>query len=208
MPKTITIIGDTPLFMLGLEQFLNNNHYSIQDCFLHCVDAFHAIKKHPNSIILLELAGEHRSDIKRVRCLSNSLPKTSIMILKEEDNAKHIKAFFRLGVKAYVKKSIAPESLLQAIQSLNKGQSFLDPKISQSWVDTSMGLRPKPRKLTRRENEVLQLIIEENTTKEIAQKLFISPCTAETHRINIIQKLGVRNTAGVVREAVSMGWFA
>lgn len=205
MPKTIIIIGNTPLFMLGLEQYLTNHHYSIQACFLDCKDAYHNIKKHQNTIILVELIGDHRSDFKKMRCLINLFPESSIMILKNEATPKHIKAYFQLGVKAYAPKSILPESLQEAILFLNKGQTFLDPQISQNWIDTSMGLHTQPKKLTRRESEVLQLIIEEHTTKEIAKKLFISPCTAETHRINIIQKLGVRNTAGMVREAVSLG---
>lgn len=61
--------------------------------------------------------------------------------------------------------------------------------------------------MTRREKEVLQLIMDEYTTREIASKLFISHCTVETHRINLIQKLGVKNTAGMVRVAFEYGLF-
>jgi len=70
-------------------------------------------------------------------------------------------------------------------------------------LNEQLGLRPTTDiLLTRREKEVLQLIVEENTTEEIARRLFISPCTVETHRANILGKLGVRNVAGIVREAM------
>ncbi|MCR9014596.1 helix-turn-helix transcriptional regulator [Aquiflexum sp. XJ19-11] len=62
---------------------------------------------------------------------------------------------------------------------------------------------PAKHSLTKREKEILQLIVEEYTTQEIANKLFISFCTVETHRLHLIQKMGVRNTAGLVREAVA-----
>jgi len=61
--------------------------------------------------------------------------------------------------------------------------------------------------LTPRENEVLQLIVEEHTINEIAKKLFISQCTVETHRVNLIHKLGVKNTAGLVRVAFEAGLY-
>ena len=71
-----------------------------------------------------------------------------------------------------------------------------------SWLTESAPKKKTGCKLTQREQEVLQLIVDEFTTTEIAKKLFIGQCTVETHRIKLIQKLGVKNTAGLVREAV------
>ncbi|MCO6477059.1 MAG: response regulator transcription factor [Phaeodactylibacter sp.] len=87
------------------------------------------------------------------------------------------------------------------------GKRSLSDNVKKLILEYSLGIGPKKKKLTEREQEVLQLIIEEYTTKEIAKKLFISSCTVETHRLNIIQKLGVRNTAGIVREAMRMDLF-
>lgn len=108
------------------------------------------------------------------------------------------------GVDGYLLQSAAPERFRQAVHEVCAGGSFVDPDLKATWLRRELGdcrltqLDP----LTKRERQVLQLIVLEHTTEEIAGMLFISRCTVETHRAHILSKLGVRNTAGIVREAM------
>lgn len=80
-------------------------------------------------------------------------------------------------------------------------------KAFATWITVADHKKKQDNKLTQREQEILQLIVEEFTTSEIAKKLYIGQCTVETHRINLIQKLGVKNVAGLVRVALEAGLY-
>ncbi len=114
------------------------------------------------------------------------------------------------GVKGYVLKTSAGEELLQAIHTVARGETFLSATISS--IATQSAMRPKAPQsnnpldtLSPREKEILQLIAEEHTSGEIGKLLFISEKTVEKHRANLMEKLHVRNLAGLVRLAIKHG---
>ncbi|WP_020535949.1 response regulator transcription factor [Lewinella cohaerens] len=205
MSTPIYLLGKTPLVILGLESVLNDTSYNFKKSFLLGKDEF--CPNCSSAFLLFVQLNEEKS--KRFTCLKRIIknyPLARLIVLHDTTDVKHIKACFRLGVSAYLLSSICAADVRKAIQAVSDGQTYLDPILSQYWASQTMGLGNDNLSLTRREKEVLNLIVEEYTTKEIAKQLYISPCTAETHRMNIIHKMGVRNTAGVVREAVRMGW--
>lgn len=102
------------------------------------------------------------------------------------------------GADGYLLRDAGPDKLHRAIGSVLRGNVFVDPDLESPSLPATRPTDP----LTKRERQVLRLIVAEHTTAEIAEKLYISRCTAETHRSHILQKLGVRNTAGIVREAI------
>jgi DNA-binding NarL/FixJ family response regulator len=114
----------------------------------------------------------------------------------------------KYGVKGYVLKSSASDELLQAVRSTANGQKFLSNPISEILVESAMKPHPSYQtdgmlsSLSPREKEILQLIAEEHTSNEIANLLFISVKTVEKHRAKLMEKLNVRNIAGLVRMAV------
>lgn len=206
MSNHLYLIGNTPLFLLGLKKLLQDQQFPLEGDFLLSNNDFTPVDSQSPFLLLLELGAEYSENLKFCRELLGQYPQARIMILSPDEDDKHIKSFFQMGIKAYALPTIDPESLCQAIRQLEVNQNFIDPRLSQQWIQSTLGLGKKEKVLTRREKEVLLLIVDEYTTKEIAEELYISACTAETHRLNIIQKLGVRNTAGVVREAVRKGW--
>lgn len=205
MSTPIYLLGKTPLVILGLESVLRDTSYNFQKSFLLGKDEFS-----PNCstdfLLLVQLKEEKDGGFACLKNLVKNYPLARLIVLHDATDVKHIKACFGLGISAYLLSSSGAADVLQAIQVVAAGQTHVDPVLSQYWASQTMGLDNDHLALTRREKEVLDLIVEEYTTKEIAKQLYISPCTAETHRMNIIQKMGVRNTAGVVREAVRMGW--
>jgi DNA-binding NarL/FixJ family response regulator len=114
----------------------------------------------------------------------------------------------RSGLRGYVIKTQAAADLVQAIRDVGRGTVYLSPGISATLVDAYLSKTEAPEDpLTPREREVLQLVAEGRTTKEIAQLLNLSVKTAETHRTRTMRKLEIHDTAGLVRYAIRRGWI-
>lgn len=138
------------------------------------------------------------------RCLSKAFPKLKIMVLFTTLQNIRLQHIFNYGIYAIVLKSASANVFLEALSTTREGQYYVHDEIQQQVNNVHFFAKPQSEhlvKLSTREKEVLQLIVEEYTTVEIAKKLFLSEGTIETHRLNILKKLGVRNTAGIVREA-------
>lgn len=139
-------------------------------------------------------------------------PKAQILLFgHSSDSILEIKNYFKQGIRAYLPKTAPAEDIFDALNELAAGHLYIPPSLHRafaSWLTDPVSKKKKSgQKLTPREKEILDLIVEENTGHEIASKLFISQCTVETHRINLIQKLGVKNTAGLVRVACEAGLY-
>lgn len=123
--------------------------------------------------------------------------------------ASFIAEMLRNGADGYLFKNTSEQELLQAIRTVHNGDQYLSKEVNQKLVMRAMSKKASDKsfipKLTRRENEVLQLIIAENTNQEIADELFLSVSTVETHRMNLCSKLDARNTAGLVKNAIKFG---
>jgi DNA-binding NarL/FixJ family response regulator len=123
-------------------------------------------------------------------------------------NDSHIiKHLIENGIKAYLLKNAGQEEIIQTILKVNDGGTSFDNDLLLEILELKKKRKKKKEnslfpKLSRREKEILELILAEHTTSEIAQKLFISFGTVETHRRNMLNKLGLRNTAGLVRTAI------
>ena len=121
-----------------------------------------------------------------------------------------VKAMLREGAAGYLLKSADTHELVKAIRKVGAGQRYYSPEVAEAVMDSLSAAPPKEARpvlpvLTRRERQVLQLIIHEYTTAEIAEKLSIKFATVETHRRNLLVKLGARNTAGLVRIGLAYG---
>lgn len=146
-----------------------------------------------------------------VRKLRKRFPELCILVFGASESIPEIKAFFKEGVAAYLPKTATIDEIGQALACIAVGERYVPSSLHTeltAWLTDPRGKKKQNRSLTQREQEILQLIVEEYTTCEIAKKLFISQCTVETHRINMIQKLGVRNTAGLVRVAFETGLYS
>lgn len=158
----------------------------------------------PDIIILDALLGQSDSVelCKNIRALA---PQSKIILFGTEEDPVVIKKCFQQDIHGYLLRKATPAELLLAVTTVQSGGIFFDESLRKSLSDYALGMAPKKRyniQLTRREREILQLIVEEHTTKEIARTLYIELCTVETHRQNIMQKLGAKNTAGLVRVAI------
>lgn len=144
--------------------------------------------------------------------IHRKFPKVLILLFGTSTSITAIKKHYKHGIHAFVLKTATIEEIQSALQEILQGNLFIPASLTRTfraWLTNDKPLRKKKHgdDLTQREKEILELIVEEHTTCEIAKKLFISHCTVETHRVHLIQKLGVKNTAGLVRVAFEAGLY-
>lgn len=160
---------------------------------------------HPD-IAILDASMPLLNGIDASRAIQRVRPDTKAIIVTVHDEDEYVLNAFRAGVRGYVLKKQAAADLLQAIKEVQAGSVYVSPGMSRALVDavrTNTELRSDL--LTGREREVLQLVAEGKTSKEIASVLDVSVKTAETHRANIMNKLDIHETAGLVRYAIRHG---
>jgi DNA-binding NarL/FixJ family response regulator len=135
-------------------------------------------------------------------------PDIRVIAFSSFDDSRYVRQIMRNGAVGYVLKNADQQTLVQAIKTVMEGEEFLDESVKKILIQESIsGQRRSVYEIpqTKREKEILKVIAEEYTNQQIAEKLYISLRTVETHRLNITQKLGVKNAAGLVKEAIKRG---
>mgnify|MGYP006193092351 FL=1 len=160
-------------------------------------------------IVVTDISMPRLNGIEVVRRLKEALPDTRVLVLTMHQEDEYVLQAVRVGASGYLVKDSAASELLAAVRSLRAGRGYFGPQASKALAEQMQ--HPEREvgdpygSLTPREREVFHLIAEGLTTKEIARKLDISVKTAENHRARVIDKLGVRNTAELVRYALRRG---
>ena len=141
------------------------------------------------------------------RQLLKKFPAIKIIVLTSSDVTVQVKKMLQIGCQGYLLKDSDDKTIVQAIEAVYNGGQFLSPVIQQQLVNDMFRTKNQKQNtlLTRREKEVLQLITQEFTNQEIADKLFISLHTVDNHRSSLLQKLDAKNTAGLVKKAIENG---
>jgi DNA-binding NarL/FixJ family response regulator len=138
--------------------------------------------------------------------MSRSCPRTKTILLTQHDEGQYISEALDAGVKGYVLKNQVASDLLLAIRQVSRGQVYLSPGVSRAVMEAYHSKAEKSKNpLTLREKQVLQLIAEGKSTKDVASLLGISVKTAESHRTRLMHKLDIHETASLVRYAVRQG---
>jgi two-component system response regulator NreC len=157
-------------------------------------------------VVVLDIAMPMLNGLDVARGLLRQPAPPAIVLLTLHREDQYVLEALRAGVQGYVLKNQAPEDLVQAVSEVARGAVYLSPNIAQVVVDAFLhkgGLPADP--LSPREREVLQLVAEGKTTKEVAQVLGISVKTADSHRSRLMEKLEIHETAGLVRYAIRRG---
>jgi len=163
-------------------------------------------------VVVMDIAMPGLNGLEATRQIKKRFPDIKIIILTMHANEEYILQSLKAGASGYLIKKAAPAELISAINAVHKGNSFLSPSISRTVIDEYVR-RSKEisegeegfEQLTVREREVLQLIAEGRKTREIAELLYISIKTVETHRAHIMNKLDIHSTAELTRYAIRKG---
>jgi DNA-binding NarL/FixJ family response regulator len=166
-----------------------------------------ALKEKPD-ICVLDVAMPKLTGIQATRTIRQHLPNTLVLILSMHEDERYLFEALKAGASGYVLKREADRVLVDAVRSVAAGESFLtnaaEASLVRSWRDEPGRVAPD-EPLTAREQEVLKLIAEAHTNREIAEVLHLSEKTVESHRGNLLRKLGMRDRVELVRYAIRRG---
>jgi DNA-binding NarL/FixJ family response regulator len=212
--KSILVIDDHPLFREGLKAIIgNDSRFEVAGEAGNARAGLRMAQRLKPDLVLLDLSLPDRSGIELVSEIRSLLPDTRVLIVSMHSKIDNITDAFQAGATGYLVKESAAEELLKGLENISKGEYFLDSSVSQQVVKRLMESPAKEAKvrdaaygaLTPREQQVMRLIAEGLSTKEIAEKLYISPKTVENHRSNILNKLGMHSTHELIRYAAKLG---
>lgn len=210
MLKRILIADDHVLMVEGLSRLLANE-FEIVGTVANGREALAEAERLKPDAILLDVGMPDMNGIEAARRLTKTLPSVKIVIITQQLDPAYLHAAFSAGVKAYVAKQSAAKELVQAIHMALRDHYYVTPLANRETAElAALDVTRNPAgmfgsQLTPRQREVLQLVAEGKSTKQIASALNISPKTVEFHRSNLMDELGVRTTAELTRYALSRG---
>ncbi len=160
-------------------------------------------------IVLLDISMPRLNGLEAARRIRKALPASHILVLTMHEEEEYVRKMVRAGVSGYIVKDGAASELIAAIRAVKSGKTWFGPQASQALADAwqdGAALPDDPlERLTNREREVLLLIIEGKTNSQVSETLGVSPKTVDNHRTRLMEKLGVHNTAELVRFASRHG---
>jgi DNA-binding NarL/FixJ family response regulator len=161
-------------------------------------------------VALFDIAMPELNGLDAARRLGAECPEVRCLILSMHTDPGYVREALQAGTAGYVLKDAGVEELELAIRAALRGERYLDPRISRQVIDGYVrGLEaPEAPALTPRQREILQLIAEGRSTRDIAERLHVSVKTVETHRAQLMDRLGIRDVAGLTRYAIRIGLVA
>jgi len=172
-------------------------------------EAIKAATKLRPDIILMDISMPGLGGMEATLEIRKDLPETRILVLSQYDDMEYVNRFLKAGVSGYVLKSAGGAELIAAVKAVSRGASYLDPSVAQRVIQGFVGQREDVEDpydlLTDREKQVLKLIAEGFTHKEVAGQLNISGKTVVAHQSNISEKLGLHSKAELMKFAIGRG---
>lgn len=208
---TLLLADDQSIILDGLEALLEQDEeVQVVGRASNGREAVERSKKLKPDVVLMDISMPEMDGIEATKAVLACCTGTRVLVLSMYDHHELVHEIMEAGASGYVLKNVGKEELCRALRIVAAGQQYLTQEV-RSAFDNDMRAKEIMGEtgyhaLTKREKEVVKLICRECTTQEIAASLFLSPQTIDTHRKNILHKLGVRNTAGLVKYAKERGW--
>ncbi len=200
----LIITDDHPVIRNGIKAILKEvNDIQIVEEVSDGEELIQKLESLEADIILMDINMPNMNGIEATKIVSQKYPHIKVITFSQYDEKRFVKQALKSGASGYMLKNTPAGEFITAIRMVYAGGMYLSPALPNVFGD-----KPKPRSnylfpdLTTREKEVLALICQEKNTQEIADELFISYNTVESHRANLLLKVGVKNTAGLVKWAV------
>lgn len=209
MTIKVSIADDHPVVLEGIRTILNESaDVVVENIFSNGRDLLENLKKSQPDVLLLDIHMPSKQGNELAREINKEYPEIAILTLTNMDQSFHVQSMFESGARGYLLKTSGRERILEAIFTVYQGDQYVDPVMREIMVKELLAAKVKNQNipvLSEREKEILQLIVDEFTTQQIAEKLFLSHRTIEHHRNTLLFKLDVKNTAGLVKKALQMG---
>lgn len=207
----VAIVDDHKMFRQGVESMLNeHDDVSLSWGAKDSEETLENLAKEVPDVILMDITLGDESGITLTKTILESYPGIKILGLSMHKEDNYIVNLLEAGAKGYLLKDAGSDEMVRAIKKVYEGDTYYSSHVTNVLIKhVTQGTIPSEKgdevKLTNREIEILTLIAEENSNPEIAEQLFISIRTVDTHRRNLLDKLQAKNTAGLVRYALKHG---
>jgi two-component system response regulator NreC len=210
----ILIVDDHALIRTGIATLLQAyNDFQIVGEAQDGEEAVNMTRTLQPDVAIIDLSMPKMNGIQATKIIREKFPQTRVLILTMHENDEYIYQIFNSGAGGYVLKNSSREELCHAVRAVAQGEKFFSSRVSEIMLESFMrrgasrqhDVTSEDTTLTKREREILTLVAEGMTNQDIADKLFISPRTVDTHRSNIMQKLDLHDAASLVRYAIAHG---
>src|SRR2546428_9565541 len=203
MPPRVLLADDHEVVRQALRALLERHGFQVVGEAADGRAAVDAVCRVRPDVVVLDVAMPLLNGVDAARELSRMSPATRVILLTALEDAHFVPEALQAGVRGFVMKSQGIDDLEDAIRSVYRGGLYVSPGVSQGFIDAVSGGDADGRgRLSRRERQVLQLVAEGKSSKEIAELLHISVKTVEFHRGRVMDKLDIHDTAGLVRYAI------
>ncbi|XOV91691.1 MAG: response regulator [Bacteroidota bacterium] len=203
----IILVEDHPMVRIGLKSLLSgSDHIDIIDEAANGVEAIESIEKESPDIVVSDISMPQMNGLQLAKYIQENHPQIKVLLLTIHMEPEYIIEGFDLGIMGYLPKDSSQEELIEAIDTIQSGGRYMSQKVSEILAQRLIRKDPLNKqnaKLTPREVKILEMLVDGDRNKEIAEKLSISVRTVDTHRTNIMRKLDVNNTAELVKKAIS-----
>ncbi len=204
----ILVVDDHAIMRDGIRALLSlHNDLEIVGEASEGKEAIEKVQELGPDVVIMDVAMPGMDGLEATRRIRKRNPKVKVLVLTQHDNREYILSAIKAGTSGYVPKRAVGAELVSAIRAVNKGESFLYPSAAAALIEDYLRQAEKDPydRLTAREREILKLIAEGHTSREIATTLFISLKTVLGHRTKIMQKLDIHNRTELIRYAMRKG---
>ena len=206
MIARILLVDDHALVRQGLRSLLERENFSVVGEAADGLEAIQQARALSPDLVVMDISMPSENGLNAAREIQKSCPGIKVILLTQHSEDVYIADALEGGVAGYVLKSQVSNDLIHAIRQVMTGKVYISPGVWGAVLSAYKSrIDKKSDVLTLRERQVLQLIAEGKTTRDVASLLFISVKTAETHRSRLMQKLDIHETAGLVRYAIRRG---
>jgi two-component system, NarL family, response regulator NreC len=212
MPTRILIVYRYPLLFQALKALMEGEGFRVMG-HEDSPEAVRFAQQFQPDIVIVDFELPGTGGLESVRQILEVSPSTKIILLSKHSEEYRVREALELGIRGYVLKTRTAEELLRSVEEVSHGRTYFSPEISHIVAQlvlepySNRGVIRRPNQLTDRERQVVTLIAEGNSTKEVAARLGISVKTADCHRTRIMDKLNVHQTANLVRYAIRQGFI-
>ncbi|MBC7916046.1 MAG: response regulator transcription factor [Pyrinomonadaceae bacterium] len=210
MPIRIIISDDHQLFRVGIANLLSSSPEI--EIVAQAENGLEAIEKAKNlkpDVVIMDLTLPIINGVEATRILHKELPETRILVLSMHAEKNYIKEALEAGAAGYLFKDCTYDQLIEAINSVCQGKNYLSEKITEVLIHDYLSkdgqIQINSQDLSERESEILKLVAEGKSTREISEKLFISIKTVGTHKQHIFEKLNFKSISDLIKYAIKKG---
>lgn len=202
---SIIIIDDHPIVLQGFSHILQSEkHIELLESFTSAKEGIAFLQERSVDVVLLDINMPDMNGIEACEKINKSHPDTKVIAISNNNENSIIQRMLQSGASGYILKNASADELVQCIRDAVEGRTALSEDVKGIIQSAKSGMLPK---ITRRESEILQLLAQGMTSPEIAEKMFVSPLTIETHRRNLIQKFNVSNSAALIHKATELKYI-